>query len=403
MSVSFRALLCTLFLGLVLLANLLPTDGLSALFGTPQGIPAGVRPLFVDRFFVWDSAWYDGIARSGYSWNPAGPGPYNVAFFPLWPLILRGLYAVLGHGAVGRGAVIALAALVACASICCLHRLASRLLPPRDAHLATAFYALNPAAHFMLQSYPVGVANLLAILALTDMQARRFWRAAFWAGVATATGPLMVFLSFAVVLAALADGGWVGILRRAPRGVGLSLLSLSGILAFMAFLWWRFGDPTPFVAAQDAWMLRLPLGERLVAFCAMMLVVPDVVQAAFATRAALQLHVAGQGLGFQTGIEQAVGHAGIFFATLGAWASLKLRPRALGIFAILLVAAYIWLDIGNLGVHAALRLTYAAIPASLGLALLLRHRPILAVGLLLLSAITLLLQTVLTKAGYFVF
>jgi hypothetical protein len=401
MAVSFRLRLCVFFLGLVLLANLLPTDGLTALFGTPQGIPASVRPLFVDRFFVWDSAWYDSIALSGYDWNPSGPGPYNVAFFPLWPLILRGVYALLGHGALGRDAVVILAVFLACASICCLHRLAGRLLPARDAQLATALYALNPAAHFMI--HPVGLANLLAILALTDMQAGRFWRAAFWSGVATATGPLLVFLSLSVVLAALPDGGLAGFFRRAPRLIGLSLLSLSGILAFMAFLWWRFGDATPFVAAQDAWMLRLPAGQRLAAFCAMMLVVPDFVQAAFAMRAVLELHAAGDGLGVQTGMEQVLGHAGIGFAALGAWASLKLRPRFLGVFALLLLAAYIWLDIGNLGVHAALRLIYAAVPSGLGLALLLRHRPALAGALLLLFAATLLLQTMLTKAGYFVF
>jgi hypothetical protein len=397
------AALCAVMATLVLLPCLVPDSTLLPVLGHPQGAPAATKPFLIDRFFVWDSDWYDNVALSGYRWDPAGKDTFNVAFFPLWPLLLHAVYNVLGHAAGGREAVIALAASFAFGSIYAMHRLARLVLPSDAAGWATAFYALNPAAHFMFQSYPVGLANLLTILALTDMQQRRFWRAAAWSGVASAAAPLMVFLSFSVVVAALAEGGWRASLRRGLDLACMSVLALAGILLFMGFLWWRFADAMPFVAAQDAWMRPLPIAARIGNLVGMMLVVPDFVQAALSLLAAQHLFSVGEGIGAQTGIEQALGYAGIGLGALGAWAAFTIRPRPMALFAWLIVAAYIWLDIGNLGVHAALRLIYAAIPAFFGLATLLHGRKLLNRALLLLSAAALFMQVLLTNAGYFVF
>ena len=47
--------------------------------------------LLVAPFARWDSVWYLAIAHGGYAHQPA-----RTAFFPLYPLVLRGLGVVIG-------------------------------------------------------------------------------------------------------------------------------------------------------------------------------------------------------------------------------------------------------------------------------------------------------------------
>src|SRR5689334_10637806 len=42
---------------------------------------------FWDRFARYDSGWYRGIAADGYAFIPGGRS--NLAFFPLYPLLMR--------------------------------------------------------------------------------------------------------------------------------------------------------------------------------------------------------------------------------------------------------------------------------------------------------------------------
>jgi len=51
----------------------------------------------------WDSAWYLSIAQRGYWFDPSGPS--SVAFFPLFPLLVRGM-AVLTRNYVVAGLLV---------------------------------------------------------------------------------------------------------------------------------------------------------------------------------------------------------------------------------------------------------------------------------------------------------
>src|SRR5688572_12940360 len=64
---------------------------------------------FLNGFFRWDSGWYLGIARRGYSFNEAKTS--SVAFYPLFPYLSRYLGALIGSLPVA-GLIIANAATV---------------------------------------------------------------------------------------------------------------------------------------------------------------------------------------------------------------------------------------------------------------------------------------------------
>ncbi len=54
--------------------------------------------LFWDTFARWDSGWYFGIARYGYEFVEAGRS--NLAFFPVYPLLMRYVALAMGGGRV---------------------------------------------------------------------------------------------------------------------------------------------------------------------------------------------------------------------------------------------------------------------------------------------------------------
>src|SRR5690242_12899543 len=65
---------------------------LVALAGAYSGVsrlvqidPSRNKGWLAELALMWDSAWYAGIARQGYTWHPGAAGGTNVAFAPLYP------------------------------------------------------------------------------------------------------------------------------------------------------------------------------------------------------------------------------------------------------------------------------------------------------------------------------
>jgi hypothetical protein len=223
-------------------------------------------PGLADHLLAWDGLWYFDIARHGYVWNPAvGRLPRhfeNPAFYPLYPLMERAMMDITGSAA---SALIVLPGIIfGVAAVFAFHRLALRLLPARGAKYATMFYALWPASVYCMMGYPTGLISLFVIGAFGAYIEGRFWRAALWCGIAAAATPTMQFIAFALCL----DQGMGWLRRRAPareipRLIGFGLLSVSGLLAFVAYQAIVLHDPLVFLKAQDAWGLPPPLRERL--------------------------------------------------------------------------------------------------------------------------------------------
>jgi len=60
---------------------------------------------------MWDIHHYLEIARQGYAYTPGSTAIQNVAFFPLWPMVLRLLGWIVGAGEPGNGGALGSAAL----------------------------------------------------------------------------------------------------------------------------------------------------------------------------------------------------------------------------------------------------------------------------------------------------
>jgi len=204
---------------------------------------------------AWDGRWYRMVAGSGYLLVPGRQS--DPAFFPLYPVLMRGLH-VLGLGYSAAGLVLAnvgfLGALVA------FYALTKELFEESTARRATAYLAVFPFGYAFSMEYPESIVlALIALAALAALRGRWGWAAACAAGAALAR-PEGLFV--ALPLAALA---WQQrrTMTPAARGVavGAILAPLAAIGSFSFYLGQVLGNPLAWTQAERAWGRQFsPLG-----------------------------------------------------------------------------------------------------------------------------------------------
>jgi hypothetical protein len=213
---------------------------------------------------------YTGNTTGG-GYNPNPNGPRRVAFLPAYPM-LGGLLARL----TGLDPLLALL-LIAHLSLAAAFGLAAAYLRQRlpEAPEALTDYVLLsmglfPPTLFFRMAYSESLFLLLLILFLYGM-ARNWPLPAIAVLVGLVTGTRVAGLVF---LPPFLLHVW----RRSPvprsrliRMALLTPLACWGLGAFMVYTWWAFGRPLAFVEAQQWWLQRpaVPLADKLLDLAAL--------------------------------------------------------------------------------------------------------------------------------------
>lgn len=251
----------------VFAASRLVSAALIAVAAVTTQNPAGVgtlHPGYADLVVIWDGEWYRQIAEQGYpSTLPLGlnsSADYNAwAFFPLFPMLVRGLMAV-GLPFVAAATTVNLAAGYAAALL--LQRLFTAAGRPdrRLALLAVALWCVLPAAPVLQAAYTEALAALLLAAALLLLVRRHYlWAAGpvLLLGLTRAVAaPLLVVVMWHVAMR------WRG--RRSDSFGARERWSLAGLLAatgLSAATWpllvgWATGVPDAFLQTQARWGQR---------------------------------------------------------------------------------------------------------------------------------------------------
>jgi hypothetical protein len=200
--------------------------------------------LFWDGFARYDSGWYHGIASQGYVYGAGGRN--NLAFFPVYPLLMRAGGTILG----GRqedyyfaGIVISWLAFAAAMTV--LYRLALLDLPRPAALRAVMYSAAFPFAYFFGMVYSESLFLLALVLAVYALRTRRWLVAAVSGAVMTATRVtgVMAVPGLAVIAWRVAGSDRGTQLRAlgavAASGAGIGLYSLFNLqMSGSLFAWY---------------------------------------------------------------------------------------------------------------------------------------------------------------------
>jgi hypothetical protein len=195
----------------------------------------------------WDSVWYLRIADSGY-----GDSAPRAAFFPLYPLLVRGVAIPFGGS---EAALLVAAYLVSLAAfvgaLVLLHKLAELELGRRLARPTLLLLAVFPAALYFGAPYSESLFLLLAVGAFYAARSGHWAWAGACAGLASATRSAGLLL-----LIPLAMLWWSSHRRRAGDAAWLLLAPL-GLAAYAAWLGLVEGDALRFLDVQGAWSREL--------------------------------------------------------------------------------------------------------------------------------------------------
>jgi hypothetical protein len=225
----------------------------------------------------WDTGWYLGIAREGYRWDEHVTGSQNVAFFPLYPTLMRWTGALLGNrqapewtifGAPRRikllvgGLIISLGAFFW--ALVYLYRLAREDLDDSQARTALALLACYPFAVFFSAVYTESLFLLTTVAAFFHFRRGEALPAAGWGFAAGLTRPNGCLLSLPLALMLLGRL-WEPLRRGAvsrdesrpsshPAALALAA-AMPGLamLAHTTYIFWLTGRPFAWVETQAGW------------------------------------------------------------------------------------------------------------------------------------------------------
>ena len=219
---------------------------------------------FVDQWIRWDAGWYQGIATDGYAYSATEQSA--VAYFPLYPLLIRGLFR-LGLNPFLAGELLCL--LFGLTGATLFLAWAREHLEPDAAALAAWMLLLWPFAFFLYGAvYSDALFLALVAGAFLCLERDKVGTATVLGALATATRPVAPALVVGLCARQL-ELAWRLRGKVTARDL-LPLASVAGLLAYMAYLAIAFGDPLAFVKTQAGWgqltgwrsWLKLPLFER---------------------------------------------------------------------------------------------------------------------------------------------
>jgi len=195
----------------------------------------------------WDGAWYLRIAESGYETTGISlhGGARTLAFFPLYPLVVRFLSFLSGAPVAVSGVQLSL--LLGALAAILLHRLVDRLAGPAAADRAALLFCFFPAAFVLSMTYAEAMfiaAACAVLLALLD----RCW---IVAGALTAVAGLARPTGLALVAACAATAAVALVRHRDARSLLAPLIGLVGPVAYWAFVWSVDGDPRGWLHVEE--------------------------------------------------------------------------------------------------------------------------------------------------------
>lgn len=217
-------------------------------------------PFWYHQLLQWDSEWYFKIATEGYRYNGDPNLSQNIVFYPLYPMLARGLAAISGLTA--ANALLAVSNLSGLLAVVFLFKLVREEFGDQLALATTALLSFFPTSVLLSAGYTEPLELLLIVWFFLALKRKSYLAAALFAGFAVAERSTGI-----VLLPVLLWEMWLDRDRKRFLAVVIPyvLIATSGLWLFMIYQWYAFGDPLAFSDAQAAFHQGTTLATRLIA------------------------------------------------------------------------------------------------------------------------------------------
>ena len=217
-------------------------------------------PLWYHQLLQWDSEWYFKIATEGYRFTDDPTIEQTIVFYPLYPMLARGLAAI--SGLTPSDALLLVANVAGFSAVVVLFKLVREEFGDRLALTTTALLSFFPTSVLLSAGYTEPLELLFIVLFFLALKRKHYVLAAVFAGLAVADRSTGI-----VLLPVLLCEMWLNRDQKPFLRLLLPcvLLATSGLWLFMIYLWSSFGNPLVFSHGQEAFHQGTSMITRLVA------------------------------------------------------------------------------------------------------------------------------------------
>ena len=195
----------------------------------------------------WDAANYVRIAQFGYQ------TPYDVAFFPLFPLLIAAIAHLLGNWSyLPVGTLISNGALLGALFV--LYQLAADAGGDLVGRRTLLYLCIFPTAFFFFAPYNEPVFLLLSTSTFLALRRQRWWLAGLFGFLASLTRSpgILLVVPYIAELWLSRDSITASRQKMLLRVLPVLLIPL-GTLLYAIYCWHISGNPLDFVAVQSHW------------------------------------------------------------------------------------------------------------------------------------------------------
>lgn len=211
-------------------------------------LPASSKDSVRDRLLSWDAGWFIRVARdgypSGYTYSDSGELTGNgLAFFPGFPLLVRGIHALIGGSfetaALVTGTIGGLAATLA------VYALGVSLYDHRVGVALATLFCTQPMSVVLSMGYTEGLFVACTAAAFVAVR-RNAWLIGGLLGLGAAlTRPTGAAVGVALVVAAGLRLYSTGVHWSNWRPVVGAAVAISGVPGYLLWVAFRVGSPGP--------------------------------------------------------------------------------------------------------------------------------------------------------------
>lgn len=244
-----------LVLGGLLAQYLIPTNPQQAHLLIEQGgWFSNVR--LIDMWARWDSGWYLSLAKIGYSMGKDVYTTSNLAFFPVYPYLIKFISFFFPTQSVSDTLIISIGIIVSnlflIASLTILYQLTIKFLKKESiAKLTIWLILIFPSSFFLSSFYTESAFLFFSLLSIWAATKNKWWLACLSAAILGATRLVGLSIGVPLLFMYLDQRKWD--IDRIDRSIFWFFLIPTGILSFFSHLYDLTGDFFAAIKVQNSW------------------------------------------------------------------------------------------------------------------------------------------------------